>query len=85
MCLPITSRGVPESVRIDVVTADRAVARPDIAVGLCRSCRFVEIITSSKASTFYRCRLSETDPSFRRYPLLPVVSCRGYRRVEAES
>jgi hypothetical protein len=51
-------------------------------VGLCASCRFVDVITSSKESTFYRCRLSETDPSFRRYPVLPVLVCRGYQPVE---
>jgi hypothetical protein len=53
------------------------------AIGLCASCRFVEVITSSKGSIFYRCRLSETDPAFPRYPALPVLACRGYRRAEA--
>jgi hypothetical protein len=51
-------------------------------VGLCASCRYVAVITSSKDSTFYRCRLSETDPSFRRYPVLPVLACPGYQREE---
>jgi hypothetical protein len=54
-------------------------------VGLCVSCRFVDVITSSKESTFYRCRLSETDPSFRRYPMLPVLTCRGYQPAEHEA
>jgi len=85
VCLQIITCVVHENLRMDVVTPDKTAARPDIAVGLCRSCRFVEVVTSSKASTFYRCRLSETDPSFRRYPVLPVVSCRGYRRVEPAS
>ena len=58
-------------------TADR--------VGLCASCRFVEVITSSKESTFYRCRVSETDPSFRRYPILPVLACRGYQSSEGDA
>ena len=52
------------------------------AVGLCASCRFVDVITSSKASTFYRCRLADTDPSFPRYPALPVLACRGYQQPE---
>jgi len=54
-------------------------------VGLCASCRFVEVITSSKDSTFYRCRLSETDPSFRRYPILPVLACPGYQSAERDA
>jgi hypothetical protein len=48
-------------------------------IGLCRSCRHAEVIPSSKGSTFYLCTLSATDPRFRRYPALPVVSCIGYQ------
>jgi len=48
-------------------------------VGLCRTCRHAEVVTSSKGSTFYLCALSATDPRFRRYPALPVVSCTGYQ------
>jgi hypothetical protein len=47
---------------------------------LCLSCQHVDVITSSRESTFYRCRRSETDPTFRKYPALPVVACRGYER-----
>jgi hypothetical protein len=47
--------------------------------GLCASCRFAEIITSSRGSTFYLCTLSETNPAFRRYPALPVLRCSGYQ------
>jgi hypothetical protein len=52
--------------------------------GLCASCRFAETITSSKGSTFYRCRMSDVDPSFPRYPRLPVIACRGYDPSERE-
>jgi hypothetical protein len=55
-----------------------ATTPPDLA-GLCASCRFAEIITSSRGSTFYRCTLSETDPAFRRYPVLPMLHCSGYQ------
>jgi hypothetical protein len=47
--------------------------------GLCASCRFVEVITSSRGSTFYLCTLSATDRAFRRYPVLPVRHCSGYQ------
>jgi len=51
---------------------------PGDRVGLCASCRFAEIVTSSRGSTFYLCTLSEGDPRFPRYPVLPVTSCIGY-------
>jgi hypothetical protein len=56
---------------------------PDTAtiarVGLCASCVHAEIVTSSKQSTFYLCRLAATDPRFRKYPVLPVRICTGYQ------
>lgn len=57
-----------------------AVMPPERA-GLCASCRLVEIITSSRGSTFYLCTLSATNPAFRRYPILPVRQCSGYQPV----
>jgi len=64
------------------MTAEPRAAVETPRAGLCASCRFAEVITSSKASTFYRCRLSETDPSFRRYPILPVLACSGYQQTQ---
>jgi hypothetical protein len=46
--------------------------------GLCASCAHAQVITSSRESVFYLCRLSLTDPRFRKYPPLPVVACAGY-------
>jgi hypothetical protein len=51
-------------------------------VGLCASCRFAEVVPSSKGTTFYLCTLAATDPRFRRYPALPVRACPGYQRIE---
>lgn len=48
-------------------------------VGLCVTCRLAEVVSSSRGSTFYLCTLAETDPSFRKYPALPVRVCRGYQ------
>ncbi len=57
-------------------------APPDAAVtarvGLCASCAHAEVVVSSKSSIFYLCRLSATDPRFRKYPPLPVRTCTGY-------
>jgi hypothetical protein len=54
-------------------------ATPSGRAGLCASCRFAEIITSSRGSTFYLCALSATNPAFKRYPALPVLDCSGYQ------
>jgi hypothetical protein len=52
-------------------------------IGLCATCTHARVVASSRASTFYLCRLSEVDPRFRRYPVLPVRSCTGYEPHKA--
>ena len=52
-------------------------------VGLCVSCDFMRRIASDKGSTFYRCERSATDPSFAKYPRLPVLQCAGYEPLHA--
>ncbi len=47
-------------------------------VGLCRTCAYAKVIETARGSTFYLCRLSETDPRFAKYPQLPVIRCIGY-------
>jgi hypothetical protein len=46
--------------------------------GLCFACLHAQRIQSDRGSTFYRCRLSESDSSFPNYPRLPVLQCVGY-------
>ena len=46
--------------------------------GLCASCAYSKVVTSSRGSVFYLCQLSLTDARFPRYPTLPVLSCPGY-------
>jgi len=48
--------------------------------GLCFDCRFSQLITSVLGSTFYRCKRSDSDPNFPKYPRLPVLQCPGYER-----
>lgn len=50
---------------------------PQGNIGLCATCRHVRRITSDRGSTFIQCGLSFSDPSFPKYPRLPVVLCRG--------
>jgi hypothetical protein len=54
------------------------------AIGLCATCRHMEAVHSQRGSTFYRCGLSDRDPRFRRYPVLPVIACSGYARTDVE-
>ena len=52
----------------------------DPAIGLCGDCQHCRIVKGGR-STFYMCRLSFTDPEYRKYPPLPVLRCPGYRRL----
>ena len=52
------------------------------SVGLCSDCRFAKRVESGKGSRFFLCRRSESDPSYPRYPRLPVVDCAGHEPVE---
>lgn len=49
-------------------------------MGLCASCEHMRLIQSDRGTKFYLCRLSATDPSFPKYPRLPVLQCSGYTR-----
>ncbi|HEX3278310.1 MAG TPA: hypothetical protein VHR40_07290 [Thermoleophilaceae bacterium] len=49
--------------------------------GLCDSCRHQKVIRNTRGSVFSMCERSKTDPSFPKYPRLPVTQCRGYVRA----
>lgn len=51
-------------------------------IGLCATCRHARVVQSSRGSTFYLCRLAETDSRFAKYPRLPVLRCAGYESSE---
>ena len=53
----------------------------DENAGLCADCAFAHVVETARGSRFYRCRRSETDERFRRYPHLPVLTCEGYERT----
>jgi len=52
--------------------------------GLCMTCRHGRIVRGAR-STFWRCRLSDTDARFARYPTLPVLACAGHTPMEPDS
>jgi hypothetical protein len=62
---------------------DRDVPRQaeDERAGLCARCTHVQIVVSARGSRFYLCRMSLVDPSFPRYPQIPVLACRGFTPV----
>jgi hypothetical protein len=54
---------------------------PPSRLGLCGSCAEAERTGNVRGSEFILCGLSRTDPSFPRYPGLPVTQCPGYRHA----
>jgi hypothetical protein len=66
--------------RVDVNDVDMHKRR----AGLCADCEHSRQVDSSHQSTFYLCERSATDPSFPKYPRLPVIECRGYDRRESQ-
>jgi len=46
--------------------------------GLCKTCRHVKQLTSSRGSVFFMCTLADAKPEFPRYPQLPVMRCAGH-------
>jgi len=46
--------------------------------GLCDACAHQQLVRNTRGSTFSLCRRSRDDPSYPRYPRLPVVDCPGY-------
>jgi hypothetical protein len=49
-----------------------------IVAGLCSACRHGRLVVSRRGSRFLRCERSDVDPTFPRYPMLPVRACHGY-------
>jgi hypothetical protein len=56
----------------------------DPRVGLCSVCVNVRRLENGRGSTFYFCELALSDPRFRKYPQLPVVSCPGFEDSRME-
>lgn len=53
--------------------------------GLCASCTFRKEIPHPRGGRGYiYCKYSEIDPDFRRYPVLPVLKCRGFKPAAPE-
>jgi len=55
----------------------------DPEIGLCSHCQHCRSVKSER-SVFYTCRLSFTNPEYRKYPPLPVLRCAGYEAALSE-
>jgi len=49
---------------------------------LCETCARVREVVTPKRSRFLLCQLSQTNPTYPKYPPQPVVRCGGYRPRE---
>jgi len=61
------------------VSAETEAHAERLRAGLCADCKHAQKVISERGSKFYLCQLSLTDPSFAKYPALPVRKCRGYK------
>lgn len=52
-------------------------------VGLCADCTSLRRVTSSRDYAFYLCGRAASDPRFAKYPVLPVLTCRGFDPVDS--
>lgn len=48
------------------------------AIGLCSECRFHSVVRSGKGKQYHLCEFAEKDPTFPKYPRLPVLECNSY-------
>ena len=46
--------------------------------GLCADCLHARLVQSASGSVYYLCGRSAVDPTFPKYPQLPVAQCEGY-------
>ncbi len=59
----------------------RKPAAPTPRAGLCENCIHSVKVRSDRGSLFYRCQRSLSDPSYAKYPPLPVLFCPGYEEA----
>jgi hypothetical protein len=55
------------------------VSAPPPHAGLCASCRHLRLVTNDRGSVFVRCAHAALDPSYPKYPRLPVISCAAHQ------
>ena len=60
---------------------DRELRPGELDPGLCRCCVHARALESARGARFWQCQRARTDPTFARYPRLPVRECRGHEEL----
>ena len=55
-----------------------------VPAGLCDQCRHQRVVSNTRGSHFSLCQRSAADPTYPRYPSLPVLTCVGFERTAEE-
>ena len=63
--------------RVGVGVTNRANG-DELDAGLCADCVHARRVESARGSQFSLCQYSAIDPTFRKYPVLPVKRCPAY-------
>jgi cysteine-rich CWC protein len=50
--------------------------------GLCFNCEYARHVESKETTVYFLCERSLTDPTFPKYPRLPVLRCSGYVKFQ---
>ena len=50
--------------------------------GLCATCAHARRVENDRGSVFIRCAYAAVDPSFPKYPRLPMLACIAYQSVQ---
>ena len=59
------------------------VAIADIShVGLCLDCKYSKHVEAKEDTVYFLCHRFFTDPTFPKYPRLPVLLCSGYVKLQ---
>ena len=49
-------------------------------VSLCVACQYRRVVKNARGSVFFLCEKSKTDARFAKYPIMPVIECKGYEK-----
>ncbi len=52
--------------------------------GLCGGCAWADAVRSARGSVFLRCRRSDLDARYAKYPSLPRLECVGFELAKDE-
>jgi hypothetical protein len=52
--------------------------------GLCATCAFGRRFRSGRDVTYVSCERSRTDPTYPRFPSIPMIRCAGWEQVKLE-